>query len=132
MNITLWVAQILLALTFALSGTLKAAASKKWLLASGQSGLTHIGVPFIRFIALCELLGAAGLIAPTATGIAGVLTPLAAVCLAVIMIGAANAHARQARENPGRRSKEFGNIATNAVLFVLCAVVAVGRGLQLG
>jgi hypothetical protein len=43
---------------------------------------------FLRFIGICEVLGAVGLIAPWATHIRPGLTPLAAVGLVVIMIGA--------------------------------------------
>ena len=44
--------------------------------------------PAVKAIGAAELLGAVGLILPLATGIAPILTPLAAVGLTVLMIGA--------------------------------------------
>ena len=43
---------------------------------------------FVRFIGICEVLGAIGLILHWALGIRRELTPLAAAGLAIIMIGA--------------------------------------------
>ena len=43
---------------------------------------------FVRFIGICEVLGAFGLILPWALGIRRELTPLAAAGLAIIMVGA--------------------------------------------
>jgi uncharacterized membrane protein YphA (DoxX/SURF4 family) len=129
MNVALWAAQLLLAAVFASSGTIKALGSKDWLVASGQTGVSHFSVPFIRFVAISELFGVAGLILPRALNVAPALTPLAAACLGVLMVGAASAHARLARENPGRREKERRNIGTNVVLLGLCLFVALGRGL---
>ena len=43
---------------------------------------------FIQFIAVCEVLGAMGLILPGLTRIQPILTPIAAVGLVIIMIGA--------------------------------------------
>jgi uncharacterized membrane protein YphA (DoxX/SURF4 family) len=130
MNVVLWIAQIVLGLIFTVSGAVKAFGKKGWLLATGQTGLTHFGVPFIRFIAVSELLGATGLVTPWLTGIARFLTPVSAIGLAVVMAGAADAHTRQARENPKRRRKELANVLTNTLLLVLCLLVAFGRGSQ--
>jgi DoxX-like family len=132
MNTGLWSIQALLAAVFGSSGTLKAIRSKDRLVASGQTGVSHFRVSFIRFIAISELLGALGLIVPWWTQIAAILTPIAAVGLAAIMVGAASAHARLMREHRSdcvRRRKELRNIGTNAVLFALCLLVVVGRGL---
>ena len=43
---------------------------------------------FLRFIGLCEVLGALGLILPRLLGIRPGLTPLAATGLVIIMVGA--------------------------------------------
>ena len=72
----------------------------------------------IRFIGIAEILGAIGLILPGATGIAAVLTPIAAVCLAVTMVLAAVVH--------GRRG-ETQAIVVNVVLLALALFVAVMR-----
>lgn len=73
---------------------------------------------FVRFIAVCEILGAVGLIAPRASGIYPELTPLAAVGLGVIMAGAAVVHYSM---------HEFKPIVVNAMLFCLCMFIAWGR-----
>lgn len=119
MNIALWIAQGLLAAVFLGSGLAKATMSKDRLIATGQTGVAPFPLWFIRVIAVLELLGAIGLIVPQATGIVPVLTPIAAVGLAVIMVGAAFSH-----WSLGERVQVF---AVNLVLFLICAFVAVGR-----
>ncbi len=118
MNTLLWICQAVLAAVFAFSSISKGVMAKERLLATGQTGVAPYPLGFIRFIATCELVGVVGLIVPQATGIAPVLTPLAAVGLGIIMIGAAATHARL---------REPRNVTTNLVLLALCTVVAVGR-----
>jgi hypothetical protein len=48
----------------------------------------HLPALFLRFVGVCEVLGAAGLILPGLLRIRTGLTPLAAAGLVVIMIGA--------------------------------------------
>lgn len=119
MNISLWVAQGLLAAVFLASGIAKATMSKERLIASGQSGVAPFPLPFIRFIAAAEILGAVGLILPEATQHAPILTPLAAAGLAIIMIGAAFSH-----WSLGERKQVF---SVNLVLFLICVFVLIGR-----
>lgn len=83
MAYVLWTVQVLLALLFLFSGAAKLALS-----AEAMKGPVDIPVPFLRFIGVCEVLGALGLILPGIFQIARVLTPLAAACLVIIMIGA--------------------------------------------
>jgi hypothetical protein len=118
MNITLWILQVLLAVVFLGSGAAKSTMSKPRLLATGQTGVAPFPVPVIRVVAVCELLAVAGLILPWATGIAAVLTPLAAVGLCAVMVGAAWSHASL---------HEPRNVAVNVVLFALALTVAIGR-----
>ncbi len=59
-----------------------------------------------------------GLLLPAVTGVATVLVPLAAVGLAVLMVGAAVTHARRG---------ELPMIGINAVLLLLAVVVAWAR-----
>ena len=67
-----------------------------------------------RLIGVAEVAGSIGLIAPVATGIAPVLTPLAAAGLATIMAGATVLNLRA-----GRRITAF----VNTGLMAMCAVV---------
>ncbi len=123
MNIALWALQVLLALVFLGSGSAKISWSRPRLIASGQTGIAVYPMPVVRFTAACELLAAAGLILPWATGIARILTPAAAAGLCVVMIGAAYAHSRL---------REPRSVAINAVLFGCALTVALGRLADLG
>ena len=82
-NILLWSAQGLLAAMFIFAGGMKLITPLAALEQQAQmSGM------FLRFIGICEFLGALGLILPGLTRIRVVLTPLAASGLTIIMIGA--------------------------------------------
>jgi hypothetical protein len=118
MNVALWILQGLLAVVFLGSGLAKSTMTKERMLASGQTGVAPFPLPVIRAVACCELLAAAGLLLPWATGIARFLTPLAAVGLCLVMVGAAGSHARL---------REPRNVAINTVLFALALTVAVAR-----
>jgi uncharacterized membrane protein len=72
----------------------------------------------VRTIGVLEILGGVGLLLPAVTGVATVLVPLAAVGLALLMVGAAATH---------RRRGELPMIGINAVLLLLAVVVAWAR-----
>lgn len=118
MNIVLWILQGALAAIFLWSGANKISLSRERLIASGQTGIAVYPMPVVRFTAACEIAAAAGLVLPWATGIAPVLTPLAAVGACVIMVGAAAAHTRL---------REPRNVATNVLIFAAALTVAIGR-----
>jgi uncharacterized membrane protein YphA (DoxX/SURF4 family) len=80
---TLWTVQILLALLFLFAGGMKLILPIEMMTA--QMPLPGL---FLRFIGVCEVAGAFGLILPGLTGIQRHLTPLAACGLVVIMVGA--------------------------------------------
>lgn len=82
-SVFLWVLQVLLALLFVFAGVAKLTMPIQVMVQ--QSGLPAV---FIRFIAIEEILGAFGLVLPGILRLRPVLTPLAASCLVVIMIGA--------------------------------------------
>ena len=83
MNIALWIVQALLALLFLFAGGMK-------FVMSIEEMTKQIPMPgwFLRFIGVCEVLGALGLIFPWFLRIRPGLTPLAAAGLVIIMIGA--------------------------------------------
>lgn len=83
LNVSLWTAQTLLALLFLFAGAMKFVMP-----AAEMAKQSPLPIAFMQFIGVCELLGALGLILPGLTRIRTGLTPLAAVGLAVIMIGA--------------------------------------------
>jgi DoxX-like protein len=84
-NTALWTLQGVLAAMFLLAGIPKLVMSATQMTAPGPIQLPVI---FIRFIGVCEILGAIGMILPGATGIRPGLTPLAGAGLVVIMVGA--------------------------------------------
>jgi uncharacterized membrane protein YphA (DoxX/SURF4 family) len=83
MNRLLWIVQVLLALLFLYAGGLK-------LILPVEEMTAQVPMPglLLRFIGVCEVLGAIGLIVPALTRIRPELTPLAAAGLVVIMVGA--------------------------------------------
>jgi uncharacterized membrane protein YphA (DoxX/SURF4 family) len=118
MNLALWTIAIVLAVGFAASGLMKLVRSKEQLVASGFGWAQDFSPTTIRLIGIAEVLGAVGLILPAALHIAPILVPLAAVGLALVMVGAAVVHARR---------KEAPMVAINVVLLGLAIVVAWGR-----
>ena len=84
LTVRLWVVQGLLAALFLFAGIMKLVLPIEALTA-GPVALPGL---FMRFIGVCEVLGAVGLILPTLLGIKPALTALAGAGLTVIMIGA--------------------------------------------
>lgn len=118
MNIALWIGQVALAGIFALSGTLKSTQSRDRMIETGQTAAKIVPLPFMRVAGVSELAGVLGVILPWATGIARVLTPVAAAGFAVVMVFAATIHSRL---------REPRAIATNAGIFVVAVLVSWGR-----
>jgi uncharacterized membrane protein YphA (DoxX/SURF4 family) len=116
-NVFLWVLQALLAVGFALAGVLKTTRSKEQL-APMMPWVGDFSANTVKFIGAVEFLAALGLILPAATGIAPVLTPLAATGIAIIMVGAIVVHARR---------REAQGVVINIVLLVIAALIAWGR-----
>ena len=83
MNRLLWIVQALLALLFLFSGGMKLFMS-----AAELTAQTPMSAGFLRFIGVMEILGGLGLVLPGMLRILTALTPLAAVGLSIIMIGA--------------------------------------------
>ena len=118
MNTALWIVAGVLAFVFAGSGSMKLVLPKEKLVAQGLGGLADVDPNAIRGIGAAEVAGAIVLIVPPLVHILPVLTPLAALGLAVVMVGAIVVH--------GRR-KEYPNVAVNVVLLGLALFVAWGR-----
>jgi uncharacterized membrane protein len=117
MNIILWVIQAFLAIAFLMAGFLKSTQPVNKL-APTMPWVRDVRVVWPRFIGICEVLGAIGLVLPGITHIQTWLTVVSAGGLAMIMIDAALFH---------RRRHEYSMITVNAVLFVLAVLVVYGR-----
>ncbi len=116
MNIALWVAQGLVAFAMLGAGALKVATPRLKLAEEAEVGRVverrerQVARPRRR------VLGGIGLVVPWLTGILPILTPVAAVCLLIIMGGAVKTH-RDLKEPP----------APAVVLGALCGFIALGR-----
>jgi uncharacterized membrane protein YphA (DoxX/SURF4 family) len=118
MNVALWIGQGLLAVIFLGSGSLKISMSKEKLIASGQTGVAPFPLPVIRLTAACELLAVLGLVLPRLTGVAPILTPVAAFGLVIVMIGATASHLSL------REPRQAG---ATTLIPLICVLTAVGR-----
>lgn len=116
LHISLWVAQVLLALAFGVAGFMKMTAPIEQLAQNGMTFVNHFDAGMVRFIGIAEVLGAIGLILPSALRILPILTPLAAVGIAIIMVLAANDHISHGEP-----------FLPTIVLFALAAFVVWGR-----
>ena len=117
MNIALWIAQFLLALTFLVVGAMKLFMPRERQI-ERAAYIEDFSPGAIQVIGMLEVLGAIGIILPVATGILPWLTPVAAVGLMLTMVGAALTHARR---------DEHRMTVVNVFNFALAAFVAYGR-----
>ena len=118
MNAGLWVLQGLLAALFLFSGGMKSTQSEQKLVVSGQTGVEGLPPTLIRFIGICEIFGAVGLILPRLSNVMPLLTPVAAGGLGLIMMLAAIVHYRR---------NEAGTVLLNILILLGCTAVAYGR-----
>ncbi len=116
MNILLWIIQGVLAIIFLLHGVLFAVMPAR---AKEELRKGPFSPAFGRFIGVAEILAAFGLTLPGLTHILPWLTPLAAVGLVPIMIGALVSHLRR-HEQP--------QVVFCALLIILLVVVIIWRG----
>jgi hypothetical protein len=115
MKKTLWAVQILLALLFLFAGGAKFAMPVDQMTKGMPEALASGS--FIHFIGVCEVLGGLGLVLPGLLRIQPGLTPLAALGLTIVMIGATAVSAPQG----------LAMAAFPLVTGVLTAFVAYGR-----
>ncbi len=90
MHLALWIIAGLLAAAYLVSGGGKLVLPKEKIAATGQSAtwVEDFSARSVKAIGALEVLGAAGLVLPGALDIAPILVPLAALGLAMIMVGA--------------------------------------------
>lgn len=117
LHIALWVAQVLLAVGFAMAGLTKLTQPIAEL-APKMGWVTTTPEIMVRLIGLSEVLGSIGLIAPAALRIQPKLTGAAAWALALVMVLATGLHVMRG---------ELGVVPVNVVLGGLAAFVGWGR-----
>jgi hypothetical protein len=124
MNVVAWILSGLLAIAFIGAGAGKLFTTREKLLANPRMAWANDFTDSqVKGIAAAEVLGGIGVILPWLLGIARILTPLAAVGLAVIMVGALVTH--------GRRGELKEALPVNSILFALAVAVAIIRFSQL-
>lgn len=116
LHIGLWVVQGLLAAAFGMAGVMKMSAPIEELAKNGMTFVNEYSLGMVRFIGISELLGAIGLIIPSAFRFIPVLTPLAALGLAIIMVLATIYHITH--------NEPF---ISSAIIFVLTVFIVWGR-----
>jgi hypothetical protein len=117
MNATMWVLQGLLAFTFLTAGALKVLRPKEEIAAiPHMRWAARLSALQVKLLGVAEIVGSLGLVEPWATGILPVLTPIAAACFALLMVGASILRARR-EESP----------MLQAALAVTAAIVAYAR-----
>jgi uncharacterized membrane protein YphA (DoxX/SURF4 family) len=117
MSLLLWILQFLLALMFIAAGATKIFQPYDSM-ARRMPWVEDYSPSTVRLIGGVEALGGLGLVLPAVLGIAVVLTPLAAVGLAIIMALATIHHLRR---------RESGQMVFTIGLLLLLLFVAWGR-----
>jgi uncharacterized membrane protein YphA (DoxX/SURF4 family) len=118
MNTIIWILQGLIAFIFMFSGVNKSYFDEHTLVQKGQTGVEGLNKWIIKFIGICEILGSVALILPMLINKWDILTPIAAICLGLIMVPAAHIH---------KKRKEPKNIVVNITILIICAIVAYFR-----
>ena len=117
MDVIVWIVSGLVALLALGAGTFKLVRPYD-ALTQQQAWARDFSPSQVRTNGVLEILGAIGVILPAATGIAPILTPIAATGLALVQVGAILVHARR---------REVPMIIVNVVLLALATFVAVVR-----
>src|SRR6266480_6778320 len=114
LNVVLWSVQGFLALFFLAAGAPKliGRGMERW------TGFSELPRAMVVFIGVTEVLGAAGLVLPMATGVLPWLTPLAAIGLATIVLMATGFHLR---------ADERINALETGLWASIAVVIALGR-----
>jgi hypothetical protein len=115
MTLALWITAVLLTVVYLGSGGVKVIRSRTQLepqmaWVKGATGWQ------VKVVGALEVLGALGVILPLATGIAPILTAVAALCLALVQVVAIPVHVR---------IKELRSLPVNILLLLLAVAVAV-------
>jgi uncharacterized membrane protein YphA (DoxX/SURF4 family) len=117
MLIAVWIVSGLLALVYIAAGSMKTLQPKEKL-ASNLPWVEDFTAAQVKLIGIVEFLGGLGLILPVLTGIAPILTPIAAVGLVIVQAVAMVVHIRRGEQKA---------LPINAVLLLLAAFIAVAR-----
>ena len=115
MNTALWIAQGLLAFAMLGAGGFKLATPHAKLAQQMKWAATWPPAR-VKLLGFAQVAGAMGLVVPWASGILPFLTPVAACCVLVLMLGAVKTHVDH--KEP---------VVAPAFLSALCLAIALGR-----
>ncbi|MEO5592736.1 MAG: DoxX family protein [Chitinophagaceae bacterium] len=119
MNTILWTGQIYLTILCLFSGTSKSLFSEKKLVQEmKQTGVEGLPASLIRFIGICQLLAAVGLIIPWLINVLLFITPVAAFALGIDITMASGIHIQR---------KEYKTASVTLFTSLICFFVAAGR-----
>lgn len=118
MDVALWIVTGFLAATFAGTGIIKLTQPIEVLVERGMGFAEDLTPHQIRAIGAAEVLAAIALVVPLLLHVAGILSPLAAIGLVLLMIGAVITHARRQELQPALMA---------AALLAMAGFVAWGR-----
>lgn len=118
MDIALWVVAGLLAAVFLFAGSMKIARTAQYLEGMGPTFQARWSPTAVRLIGTAEVLGAVGLVLPPLVGVLPWLAGVAAVGLAVTMVGAVLDHVTR---------QDAKNAVAPLVLLLASVFVAWGR-----
>lgn len=117
LNIALWVAQVILAGSLIWASMLKLFQPIEKLSAMWP-WTSQIPLTLVKFTGIIDLLGAMGLILPILLQVKPKLTPIAAICIIILMICASVFHIERG---------EASVIGVNIVFTIMAAFIAWGR-----
>ena len=116
-NRVLWIAQIILALLFLITGVTKLVMPAEFLHTT-FTWTKETNLVSVRLIGFFEIMGSMGLILPSWLRIKPQLTPFAAVGIAVIMLLASILHISRG---------EFSELPINIIVLFMSAFIVMGR-----
>ena len=117
LHVTLWIAQVMLAVAFGMAGMMKTTTPIAELVQT-QGWAAAMPAALVRFIGASELAGAIGVLLPALARIKPGLTSLAAAGLGIVMVMASVFHISRG---------ELQALPVNLALGALAAFVAWGR-----
>ena len=117
-NTWLWILAGFLAAIFLGTGVLKLTRTREEIVAAGLAWAEDYSEPALRALGWAEVLGAAGLVLPPLVGL-GILTPITAVCLALLAAGSIVVHVR--------RRELLPDALRSLALVVMCVLLAYYR-----
>ena len=121
MNTTAWILQGIIAFVFLMAGSIKATQSKAFIKEKLGPWADDFSLSTIKSIGITQILSALGLVVPMLIGKFTFLTPISAIILILIMIGAIYTHL-------GRGEKKE-SVPPFLVIIMLCVVLYIRQGL---